>query len=207
MEELTANQLVALNLRLARHLRGWTQAEAAEKLEPFLGVLWSRASFSVAEHSIDGKRIRHFSADEILAFALAFELPISWFLLPPGGEDAQVRSSEASLDTLAVLRLLFPSDVDAIWESLATLRTWGPGDARWKEIQLIVRDHLLGLLSKLGYEASQVTDLEVMVARLQQQVAAERAIYEMTGERRPETVETEEADGTADQSPDEEEER
>jgi hypothetical protein len=80
---LTPNQVVAYNLAQARLLRNWTQEEAAEALEPYLGRRWSKASFSAAERSVDGDRIRQFEADEIVAFARAFHLPVSWFFLPP----------------------------------------------------------------------------------------------------------------------------
>lgn len=80
---LTANQVVAYNLRMARLLHGWTQTEAAEKLAPYLGVTWSKASYSAAERSIEGGRVRNFSADDLVAFALGFDLPLTWFFLPP----------------------------------------------------------------------------------------------------------------------------
>ena len=80
---LTANQVVAHNLRAARELRGLTQAEAAALLEPFIGERWSVAVFSAAERSVVGTRVRVFDADLIHAFARAFGLPIGWFFLPP----------------------------------------------------------------------------------------------------------------------------
>lgn len=80
---LTPNQLVAWNLTRARQLRGWTQEEAAERLEPHLGERWSRATMSMAERSIDGSRIRRFDADDLLALSQAFDLPITYFLVPP----------------------------------------------------------------------------------------------------------------------------
>jgi hypothetical protein len=80
---LTANQIVAFNLARAREWKNWSQDEAAEALEPYLGKRWSKASFSQAERSIAGKVIRQFTADEILAFARAFDLPIGWFFMPP----------------------------------------------------------------------------------------------------------------------------
>lgn len=80
---LTPNQIVAFNLAEARLWRNWTQEEAAEALEPYLGVRWSKGSFSAAERSVDGGRVRQFSADEIVAFARAFDLPVGWFFLPP----------------------------------------------------------------------------------------------------------------------------
>lgn len=43
------------------------------------GSGWPKANYSAAERSVDGNRIRNFTADEILAF----ELPITWFFMPP----------------------------------------------------------------------------------------------------------------------------
>jgi hypothetical protein len=80
---MAANQVVAYNLARARELRGLTQEEAAAVLEPFLGVRWSKASFSQAERSVAGKFVRKFDADEVVAFARAFDLPVTWFYLPP----------------------------------------------------------------------------------------------------------------------------
>jgi hypothetical protein len=81
--KLTPNQIVAWNLKRVRTLSGLTQEQAAEKLEPYLGERWSVAVFSAAERSIEGKRIRQFTADDIHAFARAFDLPVALFLTPP----------------------------------------------------------------------------------------------------------------------------
>jgi hypothetical protein len=80
---LTPNQVVAYNLARAREWRGCTQEQAADALAPYLGTRWSKANFSAAERSVAGKHIRNFDADEIVAFARAFELPVGWFYLPP----------------------------------------------------------------------------------------------------------------------------
>lgn len=82
---MTPNQVVAFNLAWARGSRGWTQEEAARALEPYIGALWSKGTFSAAERSVDGDRVRQFTADEIVAFARTFELPIGWFFMPPPG--------------------------------------------------------------------------------------------------------------------------
>jgi transcriptional regulator with XRE-family HTH domain len=86
-DRLTPNQVVAWNLARARALRGWTQEQAAEQLAPFLGERWSKATYSAAERSIDGARIRQFTADDIHAFARAFDLPMTMFLAPPPWAD------------------------------------------------------------------------------------------------------------------------
>lgn len=83
---LTANQVVAHNLARARAMRGWTQEEAAERLEEWLGVRWSKSSWSTAERSAGGGRVRKFDAEEIIAFSHTFKLPVAWFFLPPGAD-------------------------------------------------------------------------------------------------------------------------
>jgi len=80
---LTPNQVVAYNLTQAREWRGWTQDQLAEALEPYLGKRWSKASVSQAERSVAGRFIRQFTADEIVAFARALEVPLGWFFMPP----------------------------------------------------------------------------------------------------------------------------
>jgi transcriptional regulator with XRE-family HTH domain len=85
--QLTANQLVAFNLRRIRTQRELTQEQAAELLEPYLGQRWSKATFSAAERSAEpGTRAREFSGDEILAFARVFGVSVSWFFLPRDDE-------------------------------------------------------------------------------------------------------------------------
>jgi transcriptional regulator with XRE-family HTH domain len=81
--KITPNQIVAFNLTEARRLRGWTQEEAAAELEPYVGARWSKATFSSAERSIDGHRVRQFTADEIVAFSRCFDVPIGYFFMPP----------------------------------------------------------------------------------------------------------------------------
>jgi transcriptional regulator with XRE-family HTH domain len=80
---LTPNQVVGYNLTQAREWKGWTQDELAEALEPYLGKRWSKASVSQAERSVAGKFVRQFTADEIVAFARALDLPLGWFFMPP----------------------------------------------------------------------------------------------------------------------------
>jgi hypothetical protein len=80
---MTPNQIVAYNLTQARQWKGWTQDQAAETLEPYVGSRWSKANFSAAERSVTGERVRNFDADEIVAFAQAFELPVTFFFMPP----------------------------------------------------------------------------------------------------------------------------
>lgn len=81
---MTPNQLIAYNLRRARLLCGWTQGEAVVHLGQHLSKPWSAASYSLAERSVQRPdRIRHFSADEIVAFSRTFDRPVEWFFQEP----------------------------------------------------------------------------------------------------------------------------
>jgi transcriptional regulator with XRE-family HTH domain len=79
----TASQVVAHNLTRARELRGITQTEVAERLTTFTGTRWSQATVAQAEGSVSGQRIRQFTANELVAVARTFDLPILFFFLPP----------------------------------------------------------------------------------------------------------------------------
>jgi transcriptional regulator with XRE-family HTH domain len=105
---LTPNQVASYRLREARRLRGWTQDQAAEHLAPYLGVRWSSATFSAAEGGAYAeRRVREFCADELLAFARAFALPLWFFFLPPPA--AGVAGPGEGLTPDAVLDAVFGS--------------------------------------------------------------------------------------------------
>lgn len=79
----TINQVVAANLRLARVQNHWTQAQTCERLAPYLGEKWSVATYSAAERSAQRTdRIRQFSANDLIAFAAAFDVPVHYFFDP-----------------------------------------------------------------------------------------------------------------------------
>lgn len=79
----SAGQVVAYNLTKARELRGFTQQEVAELLAEFTGSKWTKTTVSQAENSLDGTRIRSFTANEIVALSRCFDLPIPYFFAPP----------------------------------------------------------------------------------------------------------------------------
>jgi transcriptional regulator with XRE-family HTH domain len=86
-DTISIHQLVGYNLQRIRKATGLTQEQAAERLETYLGVRWSKAVYSAAERAYDGKRVRQFTMEEVTAFALAFGVPVNYFLLPPKVED------------------------------------------------------------------------------------------------------------------------
>lgn len=77
-----------MNITAMRKHRGWTQEEFAERLEIVLGDRWSIAVVSAAERSVTGKRVREFTADELVALARTFEVPIGSLFLMTADEPA-----------------------------------------------------------------------------------------------------------------------
>ncbi len=79
---MTANQVVATNLRLAREGIGWTQTQVAEFLNDMTGGNYTKATISAMERSAEGGKRRLFDAQEILEFARLFAKPMVWFFIP-----------------------------------------------------------------------------------------------------------------------------
>ncbi len=125
-----ANQVVAYNFRAARKLRGWTQEEAARRLAPYLGQKLPKASISGIERSFDRERRRSFDAQDLVAFSLAFDLPVVWFLLPPpSAADYELAAASRSLQLLATLLMGRDDQLDHIKGRMRELRAADPGSS------------------------------------------------------------------------------
>ncbi len=119
--EIDLNQVVAYNIREARQLRGWTQEELADRLEPYLGQRLTQAGVSSIERAWDGERRREFDAHELLIFAMVFDLPILWFLLPPPGDHRLMRATTRPVDELYTWLLGRPEQLEPLYERLRQL--------------------------------------------------------------------------------------
>jgi transcriptional regulator with XRE-family HTH domain len=130
---LTPNQVVAFNLPRARLIRGWTQEQAAEALAPYLGARWSVANFSAIERSVDGGRVRQFTADDLFALSRGFDLPIGFFLTPPGDDPRAYRiatpdSGRDGVDAMELLDAVLGTDENMeIWEQDLAVFGWAAG--------------------------------------------------------------------------------
>lgn len=123
------NEIVAYNIRRARELRGWTQDEAAARLAPFLGQLLPQASISALERAYGGDRRREFDAQEILAFACGFDLPLVWFFLPPPEDHRRLRAASETVAELTTLLLGRPDQLDVLEDRFRELGVTGPTEA------------------------------------------------------------------------------
>jgi hypothetical protein len=142
----TPNQLVAHNIAKARLLRGWTQDQAAEACEPYLGKRLSPASWSALERSVDGGRIREITADELVGFARGFDLPIGFFLTPPSAWDGHVVATpDAAPDGLAPIELF-----DVVIGTPENLAEWEDFLQSWPDPRHRVRVQPDGSMENLG---------------------------------------------------------
>jgi hypothetical protein len=166
------NEIVAYNFRAARELRGWTQEDTARALEPLLGQRLPQASISAIERAYEGDRHREFDAHEILAFALAFDLPLLWFFLPPPGDHRTLHHTsnivselygivfgrETQLqpvyDRLRQLGIDEPTEVDRTIENL----TGRPGPARQTSYRERRKELLLALLDQYTDDVDRAAD-------------------------------------------------
>jgi transcriptional regulator with XRE-family HTH domain len=166
------NEVVAYNFRLARELRGWTQEATAEALESLLGQRLPQASISAIERAYDGERRREFDAQEILAFALAFDLPLVWFFLPPPADHRTLHRTSNIVselygivfgredqlgpvyDRLRQLGIDEPSEVDRTIENL----TGKPSRARQASYRQRRKEMLLALLDQYSDDVDRAAD-------------------------------------------------
>ena len=135
----TSAQVVAHNMARARQLRGLTQAEIAERLSKFSESRWSQATVAQAEGSVTGPRVRQFTANELVALARCFDVPVLYFFIPPeeGGSGLGTPDSPANGWPWEYLLLLvwghrgnFPivADRAAPWAHASTVLTVPPDD-------------------------------------------------------------------------------
>ena len=127
--EVDLNQVVAYNVRAARELRRWTQDEFAERLEPYVGQRLTQASVSAIERAWDGERRREFDAHELLTFAMVFDLPIIWFLLPPPGDHRLMRATTRPVDELYAWLVGRPDELPPIYDRLRAVGITEPTEA------------------------------------------------------------------------------
>jgi transcriptional regulator with XRE-family HTH domain len=122
----TPNQVVAANLARLRQRRGLTQAEEARQLSAVAGKVWTEAMVAHAERSVTGNRVREFTADDLVTFARAFDVPVLYFLTPPpSGVFVQVPNSQ--ITTLTMLEAVL-GRLDNLSEWEALLDEWNFAD-------------------------------------------------------------------------------
>ena len=88
------------------------------RLEPYLGQRMTQAGVSSIERAWDGDRRREFDAHELLVFAMVFELPIIWFLLPPPDDHRLMRATTRQVNELYVWLMGSPEMLPPVYDRL-----------------------------------------------------------------------------------------
>ena len=127
--EADLNGVVAYNFRAAGDLSGWTQEETAQALERLLGQRLPQASISAIERAYEGEHRREFDAHEILAFALAFDLPLVWFFLPPPKDHRTLHHTTNTVSELYAILLGHERQLGPLYDRLRQLGIDEPAEA------------------------------------------------------------------------------
>jgi transcriptional regulator with XRE-family HTH domain len=70
---------------------GLTQEELGDRLRGWTSKPWGKAGVSAVERSWDGKRLRQFDADLLFGLAVALDVPVTAFFLPPDDDGVRER--------------------------------------------------------------------------------------------------------------------
>lgn len=82
---MTVNSIVALNLAYFRKAAGLTQEELGDRIG------WGKSVVSTAERSWGAKRVRSFSAEDLMGIAAALQVPLAALFLPPEDDGTAFR--------------------------------------------------------------------------------------------------------------------
>ncbi len=188
-----ANQVVALNFRLVREERGWTQEETAERLAPYLGQRLKKTSISAIERSVESDRRRVFTAQEILAYALGFDVPYVWFLIPPGDLDLRLEGLDEPVANLWRIVVGTDEQMPMMRERLTELAEANPVAARrvaasalsfdasitWDHFQ---QQRLDGLIDLVTEERDQLDGLFDEMRRLVERYESHEMTYSLAAD-------------------------
>jgi hypothetical protein len=86
-----------------------------------------QASISALERSWGGDKRREFDAQEILAFACGFDVPLVWFFLPPPGDARRLVGTSDRVNELYTLALGREDQLDDLYARFRELGMSEPG--------------------------------------------------------------------------------
>lgn len=120
-------QVVGWRMSAARKSQGRTQEWVAERMSRFTGANWTVSTVSLAENSATSSRPRSFTANDIVALARTFGMPIPYFFIPPDDREKKP---------------YFPDASNAGWDYLIGLLV-GSDDQRRKLAVLLSNDEAI----------------------------------------------------------------
>lgn len=127
---LDVNAVVSFNVRAIRERRRMTQQAVADRLAQLTGHQLPQASISAMERGFDGDRRRRFDAHELYLLSQVFEVPITYFFIPPPDMgDATLADSGRPVTELYRSLLGTEAQLDVIDERLRSIGVQDPNDA------------------------------------------------------------------------------
>jgi hypothetical protein len=127
---------------------------------------------SSIERAWEGERPREFDAQELVVFAMVFDLPVVWFLLPPPGDPRIIRSTTRPVSELYAWLLGRPDQLEPVYERLRHLGiddptaaeeaveriSGAPSPARQYSYRQRRKDFLQALLAQQGDRLDRIID-------------------------------------------------
>lgn len=162
--QLNINQVVAYNLRVAREMRGMTQEQLAAKLTDLLGRRVTQSTVSSLERAWDGERRREFDVHEVAGYAIALDLPMLWFLLPPPGDRRELETYHYDAPDLYLLALGTNEQLEPLYDRLRQLGIRDP-----EPVEVTV-EKVQGVPSDKRLESYRHRRTELILARLDRDV-------------------------------------
>ncbi len=127
---LDVNAVVSYNVRAIRERRRMTQQGVADRLAQITGHHLPQASISAMERGFDGDRRRRFDAHELYLLSQVFDVPITYFFIPPPEmDDATLADSGRPVAELYRSLLGTDAQLDVIDERLRSIGVQDPEDA------------------------------------------------------------------------------
>ena len=126
-------RVVAFNLHILRRHRGWTQADLAERLAPYIGGELTASAISQWEEGRNPNRpVRRYAITELWALCRIFQIPLSALLLP-----GVFMVSEYEVPTIH----LFGEDFSRVWKDCFAAS--GDWEGMWLALARIEEQHRL----------------------------------------------------------------
>lgn len=127
---LDVNAVVSYNVRAIRERRRMTQQAVADRLAQLTGHHLPQASISAMERGFDGDRRRRFDAHELYLLSQVFDVPITYFFIPPP-DMSDATLADSGRPVIELYRSLLGTDaqLDVIDDRLRSIGVENPDDA------------------------------------------------------------------------------
>lgn len=124
---MDVNAVVSYNVRAIRERRGMTQQQVADRLATLTGHQLPQASISAMERGFDGERRRRFDAHELYLLSVVFDVPITYFFIPPPGTGfAELADTRRPVGELYRALLGTDEQLEAVDARLAEIKIENP---------------------------------------------------------------------------------